>query len=385
MPYDFTRSASREVADNIKWNRYAGRDVLAMWVADMDFASPPEVTAALAARVASGSFGYSEPTREMVGAVLGAARRDYGWQIAPEWLVPLPGLVTGLNVACRAVGQPGDAVLTATPVYPPFMSAPQYSERTLLKVPLLEPDDALPWRWDLPALDAAAAGARVLLLCHPHNPVGRAWDRAELEAIADIARRRDLVVVSDEIHCDLLLEPGARHLPFAMLSPDAAQRSITLMAASKTYNVAGLGCAFAVVPDAGLRHAFQRAMRGIVPHPNLLGLTATAAAYGQGAAWRAELLEVLRANRDAIVAALDGVAGVRVLPAQATYLAWIDCRGAGLEHPQAFFEAAGVGLSDGADFGAPGFVRLNFGCPSATLAAALTRMRAALDKLPQPG
>ncbi|TJZ65805.1 MalY/PatB family protein [Chitiniphilus eburneus] len=379
MPYDFTRSASREVADNIKWNRYAGRDVLAMWVADMDFASPPEVTAALAARVASGSFGYSEPTREMVGAVLGAAQRDYGWRVAPEWLVPLPGLVTGLNVACRAVGQPGDGVLTATPVYPPFMSAPQYSERTLVKVPLLEPAGMLPWRWDLPALDAAAASARTLLLCHPHNPVGRAWDRAELEAIADIAEKRDLVVVSDEIHCDLLLEPGARHLPFAMLSPDAAKRSITLMAASKTYNVAGLGCAFAIVPDAGLRHAFQRATRGIVPHPNLLGLTATAAAYGQGAVWRAELLDILRANRNAVTAALNGVAGLRVAPAQATYLAWIDCRGAGLDHPQAFFETAGVGLSDGADFGAPGFVRLNFGCPSSTLAEALTRMRRALE------
>ncbi|HSC81810.1 MAG TPA: PatB family C-S lyase [Chitinolyticbacter sp.] len=378
MSYDFTTSAVHAVADNIKWNKYAGRDVLPLWVADMDFAAAPEITAALQQRVARGSFGYSEPTAELIAAIVGAAQRDYGWALHPDWLVPLPGLVSGLNIACRATGGDADAVLTATPIYPPFMSAPAYSGRPVLKVPLLEPAADEGWRWDWAALEREAASARTLLLCHPHNPVGRVWTADELARLAAIAERHDLTVVSDEIHCDLLLEPGARHTPLATLSPELAARTITLMAPSKTYNIAGLGCALAVIADATLRHAFQRTMRGIVPHVNLLGYTAAAAAYRDGAAWRAELLAVLRQNRDVVIAALDGAAGLRVTQPQATYLAWIDCRGAGIAQPQHYFEAAGVGLSDGADFGLPGFVRLNFGCPEATLTEALARMRRAL-------
>lgn len=378
MRYDFTTPAVQAVADNIKWNKYAGRDVLPLWVADMDFASPPEITAALQQRVASASFGYSEPTPGVIAAVLGAMWRDYGWTVAPEWLVPLPGLVAGLNIACRATGGAADAVLSATPIYPPFMSAPAFSGRPLLKVPLLEPTGDEGWRWDWAALEREAAGARTLLLCHPHNPVGRVWTADELDRLAAIALRHDLTVVSDEIHCDLLLEPGARHTPLATLSLALAARTITLMAPSKTYNVAGLACAFAIIADAGLRHAFQRAMRGIVPHVNLLGYVAAEAAYRDGVAWRDELIAVLRRNRDRVIEALDGVAGLRVAPPEATYLAWIDCRSAGIASPQRFFEEAGVGLSDGADFGLPGFVRLNFGCPEATLTQALARMRKAL-------
>ncbi|UXY15717.1 PatB family C-S lyase [Chitiniphilus purpureus] len=380
MHYDFTTCAARGVTDNIKWNRYADRDVLPLWVADMDFACAPQITAALQARVAAGSFGYSEPTDEVIAALCLALRRDYGWEIAPEWLIPLPGLVTGLNVACRTAAGAADPVLTATPVYPPFMSATHFSGRPLIKLPLLEPDGSAGWRWDLPALAAAAPTARTLLLCHPHNPVGRAWRQEELAALADIARQNDLLVVSDEIHCDLLLEPGARHTPFAKLAPDLAHRTITLMAPSKTYNIAGLGCAFAVIADPALRHAFQHAMRGIVPHVNLLGYVGAAAAYRDATDWRTQLLTVLRGNRERVVSAVHGMPGLKLAPPEATYLAWIDCRPAGLTQPQRFFEAAGVGLSDGADFGAPGFVRLNFGCPAPALDEALARMARALQQ-----
>ncbi|GHD62560.1 MalY/PatB family protein [Jeongeupia chitinilytica] len=379
--YDFTTPAAQHVADSLKWRKYAGRDVLPLWVADMDFLSPPVVTAALAARVAQGIFAYGEPTETAVGALLAAARRDYDWTIEPNWLVPLPGLVTGLNVACRASGD-GD-VITATPIYPPFMSAPQFAERRLIRLPLREtrPDTGSHWEWDFDALDAVATRGATLMLCHPHNPVGRQWTPAELQRLGELAEKHDLTVISDEIHCDLLLEPGARHTPFAAISPKLAARTITLMAPSKTYNVPGLGCAFAVIPNAERRHAFQKTMRGIVPHVNLLGYVALEAACRDGMAWRSELLSVLRSNRDEVVRALDGHNGLRVTVPQATFLAWVDCRDAGLQHPQHFFEQAGVGLSDGADFGAPGFVRLNFGCPRTTLDSALARMRKALATL----
>lgn len=377
MPYDFDTVIDRRQSDSLKWRKYAGRDVLPLWVADMDFASPPEVVAALQARVAHGVFGYADATEEVVGAILVALQRDYGWQVDPHWLIPLPGLVSGLNIACRAIGQPGDGIITAIPVYPPFLSAPTNSERQTLPVPLKQEDGR--WLWDFAALEAAiTVTTKGLLLCHPHNPVGRAWTHDELMALADFARHHNLVVISDEIHCELLLEPGLRHTPFALLSPETAARTITLMAPSKTYNVPGLGCGFAIISDPELRQQFRLAMQGIVPHNNALSYVAAAAAYRDGAAWRSELLSYLRGNRDRVLQALDGVAGLKVSPVEATYLAWIDCRDAGIHNPVQFFEQAGVGLSNGMEFGAPGFVRLNFGCPRATLDEALVRMHKAL-------
>jgi cystathionine beta-lyase len=301
---------------------------------------------------------------------------EYAWEIEPGWLVWLPGLVTGLNVACRAVD---GGAFTATPVYPPFLSAPA----SLSTAPLRR--GAARWEWDLPAVEAALApGTRLFLLCHPHNPVGRLWDDAELAAIADLAARHDLVVCSDEIHAGLVLEPGRRHRPFATTSPDAARRSITLLAPSKTFNLPGLGCAFAVIPDAALRGRFKRVMAGIVPHVNVLGLTACEAALRDGGPWRRALVEHLRGNRDRVREAVAGMPGLSTTPVEATYLAWIDARGGGLGAPHRAFEEAGVGLSDGADFGRGdayrGFVRLNFGCTRATLDEALARMRRALPR-----
>lgn len=374
--FDFDTPIDRSQSDSSKWQLYAGQDVLPMWVADMDFAAPPAVTAAVVERATHGVFGYGDATPGAIQAVVDALQRDYGWPIAPEWLVWLPGLVVGLNVACRATGGEQDPVLTATPIYPPFMSAPQLSNRPLNKMPLRH--DHGEWHWDFDALQAALeAGSKTLMLCNPHNPVGRVWRRDELERLAHFAEAHDITVISDEIHCDLILDDDTPFIPFASL-PGMAARTITLMAPSKTYNVPGLGAAFAVIPDAALRQRFERVKAGIVPHINLFGYVACEAAYRDGAPWRAELLQVLRRNRDLVVKALDGVDGVRVTHPQATYLAWIDCRAAGIENPKAFFEAAGVGLSDGAAFGAPGFVRLNFGCPLPTLQEALRRMRDAL-------
>lgn len=365
----FDQLIDRRDSDSIKWGKYAGRDVLPLWVADMDFAAPPAVTAALQARLAHGVFGYGHPWPSLTEAVITHLKSEYDWAIEAKWIVWLPGLVTGLNVACRTVA---GEVMTATPIYPPFLSAPRLSGRSLQRAELQQVDGR--WQWDKNALQTAlTAKTELFLLCHPHNPVGRCWSREELLDLADFAAQNGLIVCSDEIHCGLILDEDKRHIPFASLSPEIARRTITLMAPSKTFNVPGLGCAFAVISDADLRRRFLRAMDGIVPHVNVLGLTACEAAYRDCGEWHAELLAYLRGNRDRVIFTVNGQKGVKMGAVEATYLAWIDVRGFGLANPAAHFEAHGLGLSDGADFGAPGWLRLNFGCPRATLDEALKR------------
>jgi len=378
--FDFDTPIDRRNTSSEKWDKYADRDIIPLWVADMDFRSPPAVIDALHLRVEHGVFGYTGPPTELVATVVEMLACEYDWPVQAEWLVWLPGLVCGLNVACRAVGQTGDGVATFTPVYPPFLSAPRLAGRELVAVPLSWNGDV--WQMDLESLERAITPrTRLLLLCTPHNPVGRVWNREELLALLELAQRHDLVVCSDEIHAGLVLDDDKRHLPFAALSPEAASRTITLQAPSKTYNIPGLGCSFAVIADATLRRSFRHAMAGIVPHVNLLGYTAALVAYRDGEAWRKELLVYLRGNRDLVVRAISEVPGLKTWPVEATYLAWIDARGLGVTDPAKFFEEAGVGLSDGAAFGLAGFVRLNFGCPRDLLEKALERMRSAVIKL----
>lgn len=370
----FDTPIDRRGSDSFKWGKYAGRDILPLWVADMDFAAPPAVLAALHRRIEHGVFGYGGPWPSLTESVLAHLQGEYGWSIEPEWLVWLPGLVTGLNVACRAVD---GEVLTATPIYPPFLSAPHFSGRKLNRVDLALDENR--WHWEMAAVQqATTAATRLFLFCHPHNPVGRCWSRDELLALADYAERNDLVVCSDEIHCGLILDADKRHIPFASLSPAAAQRSITLLAPSKTFNIPGLGCAFAVIPNPALRRRFEQAMHGIVPHVNVLGLAACEAAFRHGGDWHRDLIAYLRGNRDRVAATMASLPGVRMAPVEATYLAWIDVRDLRLAKPAAHFEAHGIGLSDGADFGAPGWLRLNFGCPRATLDEALSRFERAV-------
>jgi cystathionine beta-lyase len=379
MIFDFETTVDRRNTSSEKWDKYAGRDILPLWVADMDFLSPPAVMKALHDRVNHGVFGYSGVPEELVTAVQDMLQREYDWRVEKEWLVWLPGLVCGLSVACRAVGEAGDSVATFTPVYPPFLSSPGLAGKELVAVPLTCRDDR--WQMDLDALERAITPrTRLLLLCSPHNPVGRVWSRGEQLDLLDLAVRHNLTICSDEIHAGLVLEEGTRHIPFAALSEEAAWRTITLHAPSKTYNVPGLGCSFAVIPDKSLRRSFRHAMAGIVPHVNLLGYTAALAAYRDSESWRQGLLDYLRGNRDLVLREVSAMPGVKIWPVESTYLAWIDARGLGLSDPICFFEEGGVGLSDGAAFGAPGFVRLNFGCPRSTLITALERMRRALTE-----
>jgi len=372
--FDFDTVIDRTDTGSEKWDRYAGRDIIPLWVADMDFRSPPTIIKALHRRIEHGVFGYTAPPATLIEAVLEMLRNEYDWQVLPEWLVWLPGLVSGINVACRAVGVDGDAIATFIPVYPPFLSAPALARRQLITVPLKSTDTG--WGLDLDLLESAITDrTRLLMLCSPHNPVGRVWSMQELTAVAQLAERHNLVVCSDEIHSGLVLDQGKRHIPLASLSPDIARRTITLQAASKTYNIPGLGCSFAVIPDKELRSAFRATMNGIVPHINILGYTATEAAYRYGESWRQALLAYLRQNRDLVFEAVREVDGLLTWPVEATYLAWIDARGLGVDEPVGLFEKLGVGLSDGAPFGSPGFLRLNFGGPQTVLKQALARMK----------
>jgi cystathionine beta-lyase len=377
--FDFDEVIDRRGTACEKWEKYRGRDIIPMWVADMCFRSPPAVIAALHRRTEHGVFGYTGPPPELIEATLSMLDRDHGWQVDPAWIVWLPGLVSGLNVTCRAVGEDGDEVLTLVPVYPPFLSAPGYSRRGVVRVPLREENNR--WGIDFERLEAAVTPrTRLFMLCNPHNPVGRAFDRGELLGLAEFCLQRGIVICADEIHCGLLLDPDKRHIPIATLGPEVAQSTITLMAPSKTFNTAGLGCAFAVIPSEALRRRFRQAKAGIVPMLNPYGYLAATVAYRDCADWHEALIDYLRGNRDTLAEALGRMAGrLSMAPVEATYLAWIDMRRAGVSDPVRYFEEAGVGLQDGCDFAGAGFVRLNFGCPRSVLKEALARMSRALD------
>ena len=378
--FDFDTAVNRRGTDSAKWDKYKGRDIIPLWVADMDFKSPPAIRQALHDRIDHGVFGYTLPSEELNDVVVGMLNGQYGWKIETQWIVWLPGLVTGFNAACRAVGKKGDDVMTAVPVYHPFLSAPANFNRRLIKVPLREENRR--WHFDYDRIeDAVTPQTRLFLLCSPHNPVGRVFTSEELTVLAQICERHDIIICSDEIHSGLILDPGKSHIPTASLSPAIADRTITLMSASKTFNIPGLGCAFAVISNRSLRKRFIGAMAGIVPHVNALGYVATLAAFRDCADWHAALLDYLRLNHDLVVDAISQMPNLSMAPLEATYLAWIDVRKAGIKNPIEYFEAAGIGMQDGADFDGPGFVRLNFGCPWGTLREALRRMAGAMDKL----
>ncbi len=381
MTFDFDHTPERRGTDSQKWQKYAGRDILPLWVADMDFTSSPAIIEALQRRIAHGVFGYARPLKSTVDAVVNAMAERYGWTIDPSWLVWLPGLVVGLNVTAQAFAEPGDEVLTLSPVYPPFMSAPKNSARASVRVPFELRDGA--WTINWTALEQAVTPrTRLFYLCNPHNPLARVWRREELAQLAAFCARHHLILCSDEIHCDLILDPALRHYPTALVAPDFAARTITLMAPSKTYNVPGLGTSLAIIPDPTLRARFVRASAGIVAEVTALGFTACEAAYRDSEPWRQALLAYLRGNRDFLVDFVRReLPGVKIeAPIEATYLAWLNVTALGLDDPLAHFERHGVGLSDGVPFGAPKghYVRINFGCPRATLAEALRRMKAAL-------
>lgn len=378
----FDQPVDRRPTSSLKWEKYSDSDILPMWVADTDFLAPPAVIEALQERIDHGIFGYTNTPAELNQLVIKRMQDLYNWQIKADWLVWLPGLVCGLNLACRSIGTNGDNVISPKPVYPPFMSAPRLSDRTLTTIPMKQASKR--WLIDFEALEQAiTAESKLLLFCNPHNPGGSVYSKDELEQLAQICVRHDLYVCSDEIHCDLILEPELKHIPLASLNAEISARTITLMAPSKTYNIAGLGCSFAIIADTDLRKEFNQARKGIVPDVNLLGFTAALAAYKEGDDWNQQQLDYLKGNRDYLVKEINQIPGLTLNNIEATYLAWIDISAAKLDNPAHFFEQAGVGMSPGRDFGDERFMRLNFGCTREMVIEAVNRIRKAmLNHLP---
>ncbi len=394
IPFDLDTPIDRRGSGCAKWGYYDD-DVLPLWVADMDFKAPPAVLDALRERVDHGIFGYTPPPSGLAALLVERMANLYNWHIQPEDVVYIPGVIPGINLTARATAQDG-AVLIQTPVYPPFHYTSQWSGTGMQKAPLsyVETTDGFTYGIDFDAFEAAITPhTKMFLLCNPHNPVGRMWTQEELTQLADICQRHDITICADEIHSDLLLD-GNKHIPMASLSEDAAQRTVTLIAPSKTFNIPGLSFSVAVIQNAGLRQRFLEAGAGIIAmlrderahtFVNMMGAAAADAAYRHGDAWLRSVLDYIQSNRDfAVTYIREYMPALKAAKLEGTYLLWIDCREANLpdEPGKWFTDNARVALNEGSTFGedGTGFARMNLACTRDTLKEALERMRDALSK-----
>jgi cystathionine beta-lyase len=378
MNFDFDTPITRRGTGCIKYDRRPELDPF--WVADMDFASAPAILDALRQRVDHGVFGYAQAHEGLNTALLNYLRDRRGVNVPLEHIVHLGGLVPALSLSARAFCKSGDAVMTCTPVYPPFIGVHHDAHVSLITVDHAKVDGR--WVFDWEAMEVAVTPeTKIFLLCNPQNPLGRVFSAEEIEKLAEFCERHDLVLVSDEIHCDLIFDEIATpHFSALNLPENLAKRTITLLAPSKTWNIAGLGYAFAVIPDDTIRRKFSAARGHTLSEINALAYYAAEAAYNDGEPWRQELVAYLKTNRDLLVEFINSrCPGMSVKPGEATYLAWIDARGLGLENPAVHFEKkAGLFLSDGAFFGWPGWIRFNFGCSRERMLEGLEKIAAAL-------
>ena len=375
MAYDFDSVIDRRAASSTKWVRY-GPDVLPFWVADMDFKSPPGLLEAVQERLRHGVLGYTDPPPAIEDAFIQWLADRFGWSVPKDWLLWLPGVVPGLNLAGRVIGDSGQSILIPVPVYHPFLSVPARADKQAIFVDLVRDNGR--WVMDMDRLEQAVQpSTRGLLLCSPQNPTGRAYHRSELEPLVEFCLRHDLTLVSDEIHCDLLLDATASHVPTATLNPEL--RCISLFSPNKAYNMPGLSLGVAVIADPVLRHNYQEALLGLGSGVSPLAFAAALWAYTDQSDWLPAVTGYLSQNRDLLeetVATLDGIEMTHV---EATYLAWIDVSALALANPNAHFERFGVGLSDSVPFGAAGFQRFNFACPRVTLEQGLSRLAEAVQ------
>jgi cystathionine beta-lyase len=356
------------------------KGVLPMWVADMDFKAPPVILNALEERIRHGVFGYSLPEEGLPRVMVEAMKDRYGYDIKEEWIVWLPGLETALTLASQSVGADGGKTLCFSPIYPPFYTGPKKAKREAIRLPFDLIDDEWLVPWDKFEQYLSDPEMKLLLLCNPHNPVGKVFKRWELEKIAELCLKYDVKICSDEVHGDLILN-GEPHLPIASLSEEVAKQTITLMAPSKTYNVAGLGCGFAVIADEKLRQSFRLSMRSITPGINPLGFTACRVAYQLAEPWRLALIDYLKSNSLYLSERLNDLPGVAMVNPQATYLGWLNCEELAVADPGRFFKGHRIGLSSGLPFGHARYVRINFGCPRSTLKEGLDRMEKAIRSI----
>ena len=378
---DRKNTASRKW-DDVK-TVFGNENILPMWIADMDFASPPPVQAAIRQRAEHGVYGYAHKDEDFFNCIVDWQNRRHGWQISPDWITTTPGVVPAEAIAVLAFSQPGDEIIIQPPIYPPFFSVVQKNNRTLIENPLILSDGQ--YHMDLADLEQKISPrTKLLIFCSPHNPSGRCWKRAELEQLAEIIVRHDLIVVSDEIFADLVFH-GQQHIPLCSISPEIAARTIVCNAPSKTFNVAGLATAYTIIPNHELREQFRYQLAGLgLNEINNFGIAALSAAYTDGEPWLSTLLCYLQGNLVELEQFLHTrIPQIKLISPQSTFLAWLDCRAIS-EDPtilQDFFvNKVQLGLNNGTAFGTQGrgFMRLNFACPRTLLLEALERLENAL-------
>jgi len=389
--FDFDTVVDRIGTGSRKWDArqevFGREDLLPMWIADMDFCSPPAVVEAVKHRAAHCLYGYPARLESYYSAFTGWTDRRYGWQVDPSWLLTTPGVVPAINAAILAFTEPGDGVLIQPPVYPPFFSCPRLNGRIVMENPLQENSDGT-WRIDFDDLKRKLElRPKLFVLCNPHNPVGRVWSRGELQKMAELCLENEVLMFSDEIHGDLLLG-NRRHTPLASIGPEVAARTITCTAPSKTFNIAGLYTSMVVVSSPSLRARMEHMLDALdICGGNVFGIVAFEAAYNHGEEWLKALLPYLEDNAMFMQDFLDKkIPQLRMAMPESTFLAWLDCRALGLSQPELkefFVTKARVGLNDGRTFGdqGEGFMRLNFGCSRKTLTEGLERIEQAARRI----
>ena len=386
----FNEVLDRKNTNSLKWDyrkqRFGRDDILPMWVADMDFKSPGLITEAIIERAKHGVFGYTEASERLSSALIDWMKKRHSWEIKNNWIVYSPGVVTSVNTAIHAYTNPGDKVLIQTPVYYPFYSSIRENDRELVTNPLKNNNGY--YEIDFEDLEKKLSdNVKVMIFCSPHNPIGRVWKLHELEEVLRLCIKYDVIIVSDEIHSDLVFK-GHKHIPISSLSLEAQKKCVTLNSPTKTFNIAGLSISAAIIPDADLKRKFITTLnRNGAGMLNIFGLTAAEAAYSSCEKWLDELLEYLENNLDTLVEYFNtNIPQIKVIRPEATYLVWLDCNNLPIkpEELKAFFvNEAGVGLNDGITFGeeGSGFQRLNFACPRILLLNGLDKIKNAVTKL----
>lgn len=398
MKYDFDLICTRQNSSCVKWDLvqsiFGRDDVIPMWVADMDFPVAPPIADAVKKRAEHKFYGYTNVSTDVIQSVVDRMWNKFAWKIKPEWIVFTPGIVPALNVAIRALTHPGDEIILQEPVYYPFFPAVASSGCQIVNNQLQLINDRYEMDYEnLEHVFQARVGMlpspnriKAAILCNPHNPVGRLWNREELVRLGNVIIKHGAIVISDEIHCELLYK-GFEHTPFASISEEFEQNSIVCMSPSKTFNLAGLQVSSIIIPNKKIRRLFNDIRTGILPTPNLFGYTALEAAYRLGDEWLGQLLDYLQGNLEFLLKFFaDRVPRIKIIKPQATYLVWLDCRDLGLDDSalRIFMRSkAKVGLDDGFLFGAggSGFQRMNIACPRSILEEALGRLESAVNNL----
>lgn len=389
MKYNFDEVLDRLNTDCVKWDSildtYNDKDLLPMWVADMDFKAPPNVLEAISQRVAHGVLGYNVYSDSLYSSIINWIRDRYDWEVEKEWIIFTPGVVAGFNFGIRALTEAKDNVIIQPPVYPPFFNVVKSIDRNLVENPLIENDEK--YIIDYRELEDKLEKAKLLLFCSPHNPVGRVWSKDELNKLQGLIIGNNAYIISDEIHCDLAYKKN-KHTMIASLSREIEQRSITLIAPSKTFNLAGLFTSIAIIPNEEIRNKIVKNMEDhSINHINVFGLIALEAAFAGGKEWLDDLLDYIESNADYVVDYIESnIKNIKVSKPDGTFLMWLDCRKLGLNHEDLhnlMINEGKILLNDGYTFGSEGdgFLRLNIGCPRQTLIEGLKRIEKAVNSL----